>query len=105
MASKALRTVASSASWNAFSKIGPVISGAGGRATNPLAAASRTRGFASFSIATNRSVVSRRRSLSSGWTRASAQRLVQQSIGSSLLKLARIFASASAGTLPMRPRA
>ncbi len=97
MESKALRITVSSASLNAFSKIGAVISGAGGSEANPCAAAPRTFASGSFSIATNFSVVSRRRSLSSGWTLANAQRLTVASILSSLFVFARIVtASASA---------
>ena len=80
--------------------MGAVISGAGGKAAKARAAATRTNGSLSFSRATSFSVVSRRSSLSSGWTRARAQRLVVLSIASSLLALARIVASASLGICP-----
>ena len=82
--------------------MGTVISGAGGKAAKARAAATRTNGFLSFSRATSFSVVSRRSSLSSGWTRARAQRLAVLSMRSSLLALARTVASASLGICPVR---
>ncbi len=77
--------------------------GAGGKAAKARAAATRANGSLSFNRSTSFSAVSRRNSLSSGWTRARAQRLVVLSISLLLLALERMVASASLGICPILP--